>query len=97
MIRTLAVLTIAALILWSCQSSPYDYPNPIVMPDGGRGFGMSGFVSGTSSDVVAKQEVLGRFNEACGGPATIVQWRAQNADSLIGLGHVKYDAVAACQ
>jgi glutamine amidotransferase-like uncharacterized protein len=88
---------LAVLVALSgCATSPQDYPIPLLTPDGHRGFGMKGFSQFNSDEAIARTEIQGRFDQACGAPAKILSLHMERADSLIGVPHLAYDAVAEC-
>lgn len=89
--------TLAALILAGCAVSPYDFPVPTMLPDGKRGFGMTGYVSYTSDEAKARREIEQTFERACNGPVIIRDLEIARADSLGGIPHFRYNAVAECR
>ena len=93
--RTLLIA--ALLMVTACAGqSPYDFPMPIVMPDGSRGFGMTGYAQFTDSEEKAKAEITQHFVDACKGKVKITQLQMWRADSLGGLPHIGYNATAKC-
>ena len=90
------VLLLSLTMLCACTQSPYDFPVPITLPDGSRGFGMTGYVQFTSSEEKAKQEITESFVYACNGAAKITHLEMWNADSLGGVSHIGYHATAQC-
>lgn len=90
------VLTACVIALSACAASPYDFANPIVTPSGGRGFGMTGYVSYTSDQARAEAVVTDRLRAACGGEIRMLRLDMSDASSAAGVPHVRYEAVAEC-
>lgn len=91
-----AAVATALVTLTACAASPYDFPNPIVTPSGGRGFGMTGYVSYTSDQARAGAVVAERMRAACGGDIRMLRLDMTDASSAAGVPHVRYEAVAEC-
>ena len=97
MVRTAVVLVGGVVFVSACTRSPYDFPQPTLTPDGGRGYSMTGWVQFTRSEDAAEQEIRGRMIEACGGPIEMVVLDMERTDSFAGVPHMRYDAIAACK
>ncbi|HYD69286.1 hypothetical protein [Azospirillum sp.] len=89
------IITVA-LILTGCAASPYDFPMPTVLPDGGRGFSMNGIVQFTPDEGEAKQEITNRFRNACRGPVEVRHLEMNGYKGPLNSGFY-YNAVAACR
>ena len=96
MTRNLCLGLLGAATLSGCAATPYDFPNPLITPDGGRGYGMTGFVSYTSDRTKAEEVVTARLEAACGGEVRILRLDMADATSRAGVPHVRYDAVGEC-
>ena len=95
-ISTRAAL-ILVLCLAGCAASSYNFPTPIVMPNGNRGFGMTGHALFTSSEASAKAEIEQALTTACRGPIRIATLTLRRADNPISrVPHIAYDVTAEC-
>ena len=91
------LIVAGALALAACGGpSGNNFPVPLVLSDGSRGYSMRGYVSYTSSRETAVDEVTGRMTTACGGPVEMKLLDLSRADSIGGVPHFLYEAVARC-
>ncbi len=88
---------LSLLLVAACAPGLYDQPIPMLLPDGKRGFGMTGYVQFTTDESKARADVVNAFEAVCGGAVTLRLLDLQRADSLVGVPHIHYDAVAECR
>ena len=98
MVRSLVLGISVSAVLWTagCTLSPQDFPQPAVMPDGGRGYSMTGYIRYTSSLQDAEAVVQQRMDAACDGPSKFIQYRPEQVKNAFGVPFVKYDVIAEC-
>lgn len=94
--KGIVLFALSAAALSGCQTTPYDFPNPLVTPSGKRGYGITGYVSYVSDRAKAESVVGDRLRAACGSEIKMLQLDMQQAKSLAGLPHWRYSAVAEC-
>ena len=89
--RLVVLVTLAAS---GCTQSVYDFPATTLV-DEQRSYSIIGYIA-TADETVARQRVIDRFRSASPNDASIVDFKTERADAIIGTTILRCEALATC-